>query len=332
MEILPNVMVKYICSFLDLRSFASFSFTSKKYYKLFMHIPIIFKNTKKFFPNVNLNKSIQHFTQLKRKHGEETLLHLITKSTEKTIKPEMLKLLVECNADLNAKDMNGNRALECALKNHHISLDIIKFLFESKAELIDRNTNGLLHCAFEREHDVAIELIQYLIDKKCNLNALNSFGNTPLHFAARNKQISIESLRFILDQKADMNLKNYANDTVLHLLCKNESFCIDKIKLFVEYKSDLNLPNSIERIPLHCACENQSASFEIIQFLIDKKSDLLSNRVDSIQPNPLQLASKNEKIPLQVIEYLIEKKSQVHPNTVNYIQNNILLCQQIHKK
>ena len=49
-DLLPNVLLRYICSFLEMVSFARFSLANKRNFTLFSHIPKILKTIKMRLP------------------------------------------------------------------------------------------------------------------------------------------------------------------------------------------------------------------------------------------------------------------------------------------
>lgn len=68
--------------------------------------------------------------------------------------------------------------------------EIIRLTDSEMRDIIDRNRNTLLHLVCDRDYneddtDDSIKLVNFLIDKGANVNAINLDGLTPLHFTCK---------------------------------------------------------------------------------------------------------------------------------------------------
>jgi ankyrin repeat protein len=71
----------------------------------------------------------------------------------------------------------------------------------------NRLGNTLLHLAAQNNPNV--EVLEYLLDRGANINAMNNARNTPLHLAARSNP-NVEVVRSLVnsDREADLNVRN----------------------------------------------------------------------------------------------------------------------------
>ena len=117
---LPKFVLLHLCSFFDLRSFATFSLTSKKSYHNFSHIRNLFKIMKQYHPKL---ADITISQILKQTQNEfNSILHLACQN--KYISIELIKYLVENKSDLNS--LNGSKAtpLHFCTQNENVSIEI----------------------------------------------------------------------------------------------------------------------------------------------------------------------------------------------------------------
>ena len=130
---------------------------------------------------------------------------------------EILTLLIEHDADVNAIDLGGNSALHWAAFGGHINC--IKQLIEHRANISASNYVGWtpLMQAVARNHLLAAAL---LIDSGVNLDTIADDGYTALHKAAALGYSDIVEL--LLEQGADKNIKAINGETAYKLAVKNK--------------------------------------------------------------------------------------------------------------
>lgn len=143
----------------------------------------------------------------------ETLLCIACETNIKVV-----KLLVKAGADVNLKSEN-DYPIQVAIANN--KFEIIKFLLENGVPLdfkseIKKYT--LLHYAATT---YSIEIIEFLLAKGLDVNALDFDGNTPLHHACNNWEhpdIQTEIIKLLLEHGADVSMKNKKEITPLGIL------------------------------------------------------------------------------------------------------------------
>lgn len=86
-----------------------------------------------------------------------------------------------------------------------------------------------------------IKIIQYLIDKKIDLNHKNNFGWTPLHIACQFQSYSVINL--LIDQNINIELHNNLNLQPIHIACVYRTY--DIVKLFINRQKNISKLNNI---------------------------------------------------------------------------------------
>jgi len=123
---------------------------------------------------------------------------------------EMIKLLVESGAEVNARDNERKTAFlyACASGN----TEAVKFLWEKGALLSVFNKAGANATILAAMRGNA-EMMAFLIEKKLNVNAQDNGGMTPLMYSAASKNKALVDL--LLSKKADAKLKDARGMTAL---------------------------------------------------------------------------------------------------------------------
>ena len=144
-------------------------------------------------------------------------LHLLTD-------PEQAKLLLNADADPNARTMDGQTPLHCIAQGDHS--ETVQALCNSGADPNARNSDGQtpLHLAVENSDH---ETVRILLDAGANPNARDKDGWTPLHVVNREgiddqpdeeikeAEILIKSIWALLDAGTDPNARADNGDTPL---------------------------------------------------------------------------------------------------------------------
>lgn len=82
---------------------------------------------------------------------------------------------------------------------------------------VDENGMGLIHWAADRGH---LDIVNYLINCRCDLNRTDIDGQTPLHYAASCDHIEI--MKLLLDSGADTTIKDNDGFSVLDVANNKE--------------------------------------------------------------------------------------------------------------
>ena len=170
-----------------------------------------------------------------------------------------------------------------------------------------------------------MEAISPLSTEECDINTLNTDGESFLHIACKNGHLNcvktLEIFYRYIDFENTKDAKNSFGDTALHLACYGKS--INIVRLLIEMRCSTNIPNkkgeTAQDIPLnedgdcllHIAC--QWGDVSIVRYLIADQ-----------RCNPNVQSSTSENIPLHtacygknlsIIRFFLKQKcSTIIPN------------------
>lgn len=171
---------------------------------------------------------------------------------------EIMRYLIQHNADINAKDKAGDTPISLAAEQG--LTDVYEVLKDAGAYLSFRNRKGqlpgeVLKAKLDAELYQAasankVQECREAIRKGANVNAPQYTGKTPLHAAARNGCLS--SVEYLLDAGADVNARDESGQTPLYLAVQNYYSAV--CKTLLRSGANPNIANSVNgRTPLHAA-------------------------------------------------------------------------------
>ncbi|MFW5664458.1 MAG: ankyrin repeat domain-containing protein [Coleofasciculus sp.] len=177
------------------------------------------------------------------------------------------------------------------------------------ADINARNSYGEtpLHKAVENDKT---ELVEFLLAKGGNSNAQDNQGETPLHKADNNTIIEL-----LLDQNANSNAQDNWGNTPLHNAAS--LLKLDRVALLIAKGANVNARNNQGNTPLHIAITNQTRDDFKGNNDLDVIKLLIANGAYVNMPNnqfysPLHIAAWNN---LDAVKLLIEKGAEINlPN------------------
>ncbi|QZW33284.1 MPPV-015 ankyrin repeat protein [Magpiepox virus 2] len=175
-------------------------------------------------------------------HEHRTPLHLAVESNN----IKMLKVLVSYGADINTVDNAGKTPICCAVIRNLI--DVTKELISLGADINKGDINNMTPLHHMMRFAESTELIEILLDHGADINAVNNFGETPLHILKGSRD---HITRTLITRGANVHAIDYNGNTLLHKAMLNSNAILtDIIKLGV----DINYRNNLEgKTPLHYA-------------------------------------------------------------------------------
>jgi ankyrin repeat protein len=269
---------------------------------------------------------------------------------------EMVNLLLDLGANINATDRSKSNALHYACQNSKVNMRLIKILINKGIRMESRDCKGLtpLHICCRKGHCDALvillendanintknlenhtplydailrhcyDCVKVLIEHGADVNAVDNSGNTVLHAAFKSFEgVNYDCIKMLIDHGADVNAVDNSGDTVLHAAFKKGGRVnYDCIKMLIDHGADVNAVDNSGNTVLHAASKNDYTSDAIwIKILIDHGADV--NAVDNSGNTVLHAAFKSfEWVNYNCIKMLIDHGADV--NAVNNSGNTLL--------
>ena len=279
-----------------------------------------------------------------RAEDGNTALHivLLRKAHPKII--EMVKLLVEFGADINAKNNKLETPLHFAAAFNHEEIVRLLIELECEANCEDSLTKSPLHCAIKWSNSKVIEmLLQYgfAVNQKCcreettplhvavdygfeflgsesvhipqlllqhgaDREAKNALGETPLASAVEINEGNFSLVRFFLLEGSSPDAKNKFGTTPLMKAVRNAvgRRCTKIVEVLLEHGSSVNTIDQYGRSPLHFI--PSCADVEICQLLLDYGPDV--NLSDDNGETPLHVAASGNP---EIVQRLLQQGAHV---------------------
>jgi ankyrin repeat protein len=169
-----------------------------------------------------------------------------------------------------------------AIKNN--DLQKVKTLLKENPELIsskDESGNTPLHFAARQKQ---FETVSFLVSQGADVNCTNTNQQTPLHVASYLGSADIASL--LIEKGADVTLADYQMHTPLHYAAANGNNEVTEI--LIKGGAPLEAKNTYGRTPL-LLCARERGTPEIARMLIEAGADV--NVKDKYESTPLELAA-----------------------------------------
>ncbi|OJW71552.1 MAG: hypothetical protein BGO68_05280 [Candidatus Amoebophilus sp. 36-38] len=230
--------------------------------------------------------------------------------------PEIVQLLIDKQATLNAQDENGRTSLYLA--SMFAAIESASLLISNHADFNIQDNKGRtpLHVIAQggmpgllrnNKLEILKQIAETLADAGADLNLQDEDGNTPLHLAVINNQIDI--VKTLLAHHANMNIQDKQHRTPLHMAII--SGFPEIAKMLIDSHANLDTPDKMLRTPLHWAARmgamNQVQSLEIVKALINAGAAL--NLQDEAGDTPLHLAVMAYYI--EIAKLLKEEEAQL---------------------
>ncbi|XP_044726613.1 serine/threonine-protein phosphatase 6 regulatory ankyrin repeat subunit B-like isoform X3 [Chrysoperla carnea] len=225
--------------------------------------------------------------------------------------PEIVELLLQHNADVNATDIYGKTALllnvsdieDCykSLTDRdsyvNIKRKITKLLLDHGANVDAQTRDGstALQFAIWNDHSQVVEV---LLEYNANVNVRNHIDReTPLHVSARSRDVEI--CKMLLNKGADVDAKEKNGSTALHIATEEGSNEI--VKLLLERGAKVDSKNKCNITPLYLSAQRDHQ--EIIETLLKFGADI--NSRNKYGRTALHIASFKEhvKVVTTLLEY-----------------------------
>jgi len=213
------------------------------------------------------------------------LLVTIYKKSQNPEWGKVVDRLLELNADIHAKNSDGDDSLALACKT--ADWDLAKKLLKAGARPNEkRTTPPLVSIAKQRTHVIDESLLDLFLEKGVDLNATDNEGYTALYHSLQDP-INEKMALWLLKSGANPNFEDADKKTALGLAIECSSFVV--VKKLIELKVNLNAQDDDGNTPLHVALENEEAP--LAHLILDAGADP-------------KIANKREETPLHLAVHL----------------------------
>ena len=126
------------------------------------------------------------------------------------------RILIQAGADLDSVNVSGHSALHMAICNSKPGEELFDYLVSLGSDPLvsDRRKCNGLHYAARANNVVAIEKI---LERGPDVNSVDSFGWTPLHWAAASTRVSTQVIKALVLKKCNIEMKDRDGRTALDL-------------------------------------------------------------------------------------------------------------------
>ncbi|WP_168464173.1 ankyrin repeat domain-containing protein [Wolbachia endosymbiont of Ctenocephalides felis wCfeT] len=235
---------------------------------------------------------------------------------------KMVEFFTANNTSVNTKGKDGNTPLHVAILTHGSRLlehsgetdeirhfiilltgwIIIQLLIEKGADVNAINKYGktCLHTAVE-SYDPKPKVVELLIENDADVDAINNNGETCLHIAATTSNIKV--VRFLVKEKnADVNARDHDGNTPLYVAAGRPDK--EVAEFLIEEGADVSAKNNCGETPLHKAVKR--SRIEVVKFLVKEKNADVNAR-DKYGNTPLHCVDD-----VEVMRFLIAKDAKVN--------------------
>ena len=250
----------------------------------------------------------------------ETLLH--TAAGGENDCPELCSMLLKHNAKIDAVDRDGNQPLHLACKRGHTRKSLFLLSCGADGSALNEYGQTPLHTAAGGKKD-SPELCSILLEYNA-INAVDKDGNRSLHLACKRRHTSTS--RFLLSHGAVVNALNEYGQTPLHTAAGGEKDCPELCSILLKHDAKIDAVDKDGNQALHLACE--AGLISTVQYLLDCNADVFSK--NNFHQTVLHKAVCSKRDCFEVCEMLIAKGSPVNVTDSNGHTSLQLACQKGH--
>lgn len=209
-----------------------------------MHYAVRGKNIEaiKLLLSYNVDVNIRNFTNW------YSALHEAVQIKDSKISRCIVALLLCNKANVNTRCRLNTTPIFYAINS---SIDLLKLLLENGADInaTSDNDNAVIHLAAENK---SYDIIKTLLDYGADVNMVGYRGKTPLYYATEN--YSYRNMKLLLDYGSNPNIPGYIMNTPLFISIKYP--CIENTKLLLDSGANINHVNDNDETPISCVAPN----------------------------------------------------------------------------
>ncbi len=210
---------------------------------------------------------------------------------------ELVKLILEHGADINAQDKKGQCAIMDALSGGNEKIIDLLLQYNPNLNLKDRYGTPIIFYISNPKQIVTLKKAGMDLDAQTNT------GNTFLIHACEDisSQSIIDTCEILLENGANPNIRGeYGNTALMRIISAWSVNVLPATQLICKYGVDLNIQNNNGETALILAAEYKKA--DVVKYLVEQGCDL-NLRDDKGQTAAIVAAKRGKD---DVLKYLIE--------------------------
>ena len=214
----------------------------------------------------------------------------------------IVRVLLDYGVSVEASDKKGrNGVMTAAWKGYRDIVEMLICVGGADVNAVDAKGRNVLHnLAADKLCEWGWDVVEYILSTKCEVDARDELGRTPLHWAcATGKPKLVQLLLKRTGQIADVNAVEKRNKTALHLAIAHGRE--DIVALLVSHKADINARSDGGWTPLHNACDTGSEA--VVRGLLQAGAGINAQLLNGV--TPLHLAAQAGHTA--IVECLLER-------------------------
>jgi ankyrin repeat protein len=229
---------------------------------------------------------------------------------------DVIRHLLGMGVDVSAEESTGDSLLLMCMRKH-VSIELVELLLQRGANPYYALPRAIIDAC-------PINIIKLLVDRGLeNFIDIGDTRTkrTAIHLACilGRDEFSVELVEFLLQRGYDPNAIDSEGNTALLCASKNRRYSkecrIDILKLLLDVGADINAQDKYKRSALHNACGND-LPVEVVEFLLERGID--PHAKDNYFHTPLDIIRRKSYPTKEVIQMLLVKGSSINPNIHNH--------------
>ena len=184
--------------------------------------------------------------------------------------PEVVRVLIEADADVNVKGIYGWTPLAAAQQNKNLSIEVISALIKAGANVNAKDKDGWTPLIRAIIYDSNPIIIKAFIEAGADVNAKDNDEETPLMQAAKLNR-NLEVVAALIKAGADINAKTRYGEVTLLMRAAGNNSNPEVIAALIKAGADVNAKDNNGRTPLIWAAGNSNP--EVMTVLIRAGAD-----------------------------------------------------------
>jgi ankyrin repeat protein len=192
----------------------------------------VYQTNKLFWKILDCQKTLLKLIYSDQSLKDASLKNFVLHSRSKLVK---VMLIHQANPN-SRKSKNENTPLHIAASLN--AMETVALLIAHKASVNlrgDRNRTPLCYACSENKSKSSI-VVKLLLQAKAKPNRVNSFSDSPLHYAASHNTYG--NVKLLLDNAAQINGCNNDSVTPLYLACTSETPNVGMVKLLLKHQAN----------------------------------------------------------------------------------------------